>query len=101
VIGHELGHADHAGHVHVVAAGVGDGHLVAVSTLGGDRARVGRAGILPHWQRVQFAAEQHGGPVAVGQHACHSGAADAGVHREAIVLQLAGDALGGAVLLVG
>ena len=36
VIGHELGHAGHAGHVHVVAAGMGHRHLVAVSIPGGD-----------------------------------------------------------------
>ena len=95
VVGHELGHADHAGHVHVVPAGVVDRHLVAAGVLDGDGARVRRAGVLPQRQRVQLAAEQHGGPAAVGQDARHPGAADALLDREAVAPQLLGDAPGG------
>jgi len=99
-VGYELGHPGHAGHVHVVAAGVIDGHLVASGVPDGDGAGVGRAGVLPQRQRVEFAAQQDGRPGAVGQHAGHSGAADAGLDRQAIALQPLGDAPGGVVLLV-
>ena len=85
----------------VVAAGVGHRYLVAVGVLGGRGARVIRAGVLFDRQRVHVRPEQHGGPASVGQHADHAGAADAGLDRAAILLQLPGDALGGAVFLVG
>ncbi len=76
---------------HLVTAGVGDG----------DGARVRRAGLLPHRQGVQLAAEQDGGPAAVGQDAHHPGAADAAGDREPVAGQLLGHPLGGAVFLVG
>jgi hypothetical protein len=101
VIGHELGHAEQARHVHVVAAGMGHRHLVAGRILAGRSARVGRAGVLPDRQCVQFGSQQYGGPAAIGQDAHHSRTADAVVDREVILLQFLGDALGGAVLLVG
>ena len=101
VIGHELGHAKQAGHMDVVAAGVGHRYLVAVGVLGGRGARVIRAGVLFDRQCVHVSPEQHGGPVSVGQHADHAGAADAGLDRAAILLQLPGDALCGALFLVG
>ena len=101
VIGHELGHAEQARHVHVVATGMGHRHLVAVGILAGRSARVVRAGILPDGQCVQFGPEQYGGSAAIGQDAHHSRTADASVDREVIFLQFPGDTLGGALLLVG
>jgi hypothetical protein len=101
VIGHELGHAEQAGHVHVVATGMGHRHLVACGIQAGRSARVVRAGIFPDGQCVQFSSEQYGGSAAIGQDAHHSRTADASVDREAIFLQFPGDALGGVVLLVG
>ena len=77
-----------------------DGHLMTAGVLDGDGAGVGRAGVLPQRQRVEFAAQQDGRPGAVGQHADHSGAADAGLDRQAITPQPLGDAPGGVVLLV-
>ena len=85
----------------VVAAGVIDRHLVTAGVGCGVRARIGRAGGLPQRQRVEFAAEQDAGPAAVGQDARHPRAADSADDREAVVLELAGHPLGGAVLLVG
>ena len=86
--------------MHVVAAGVGDRHFAAVGPRGGYGARVVHAGVLFDGQRVQFGPEQDGRPGAVGQDAYHAGAADAGLDAEAAGLQLPGDALGRAVLLV-
>ena len=60
-----------------------------------------RAGLLSQRQRVEFAAEQDGGPAAVDQDARHAGTADTGGDREAVVAQPAGDALGGLVFLMG
>jgi hypothetical protein len=51
-------------------------------------------------QRVQFGPQQHRGPGAIGQDAHDSRPADARLDRAAILLQLPGDALGRAVLLV-
>ena len=84
-----------------MAAGMGDRHLVAVGIGDGHGARVGRAGVFPDGQGVQFGPEQNGGPGTVGQDANHSRAADAGLDRGAIFLQPPGDTLGGVVLLVG
>jgi hypothetical protein len=89
-----------AGHVHVVAAGVGDRDLMAPGVLRGRRAGVVRAGVLLDRQSVQFGPEQNGGPGAIGQDAHDARAADARLDRAAILLQLPGDALGCAVLLV-
>jgi hypothetical protein len=80
---------------------MGHRHLVAGGIPAGRGARVVRAGFLLQRQRVQFGPQQHGGAVAVGQDAHHSRAADAGLDREAVFPQLPGDALGGAMLLVG
>ena len=63
--------------MHVVAAGVVHRHLVTVGRSGGRGARVVHAGVFPDGQCVQFGAQQHGGPAAIGQDAGHSGAADA------------------------
>ena len=68
----------------------------AVAVLG-----VIRSGVLFDRQCVHVSPEQHGGPVSVGQHADHAGAADAGLDRAAILPQLPGDALCGALFLVG
>ena len=46
VISQQLGRTEQAGQVHVVAAGVGDGHCAAVRPRGGDGARVVHAGVL-------------------------------------------------------
>jgi hypothetical protein len=100
VTGQELDRAQQAGHVHVVAAGMGDRYLAAVGPLGGHGARVVHAGIFADGQRVQFGPEQDGRPGAVGQDAHHTRAADAGLDGEAVLAQFPGDALGGAVLLV-
>ena len=70
-----------------MAAGMGDRHLVAVGIGDGHGARVGRAGVFPDGQGVQFGPEQNGGPGTVGQDANHSRAADAGLDRGAIFLQ--------------
>jgi hypothetical protein len=101
VIGHELGHAEQARHVHVVATGMGHRHLVAGGIPAGRRSRVVRAGILSDGQCVQFGSEQYGWSAAIGQDTHHSRTADASVDREVIFLQFPGDTLGGALLLVG
>ena len=87
--------------MHVVAAGVGHRHLMAVSTLDGHGAGVVDAGVFPDRQRVEFGPEQDGGPAAVGQDAHHPGAADPGLDGEPVFVQLPGDLPGRAVLLVG
>jgi hypothetical protein len=101
VIGHEPGHAEQAGNVDVVTAGVGDRYLAAIGVPCGRGARVIRAGFLFDRQCVHVRPQQHGRPVAVGQHADHAGAPDAFLDRIAVLPQLPGDAAGGAVFLVG
>ena len=100
VIGHELDHAEQAGHVHVMAAGVGYRDLMTLGVLRGGGAGVVRAGVLLDRQRVQFGRKQHRGPGATGKDAHDSRPADARSDRAAILVQLPGDALGRAVLLV-
>ncbi len=87
--------------MHVVAAGVSHRHFVAVGGFGGHGARVVHAGAFPDGQRVEFGPQQDGGPGTVSQDAHYSRAADPGLHREAVFLQFPGDALGGAVLVMG
>jgi len=100
VTGQKLARPGQAGHMDVVPASMRHRHFLAVTIPGGHGARVLRAGVLPHRQGVHVRPQQDRRPAAVGQYAGHAGAADAGLDREAALLQLPGYAPGGTPLLV-
>ena len=94
-----LGRAHQHGGVGVVAAGVHHGHFLAqIGGLG--LARKGQAGVLQHRQRVHVGAQGHHlARQAALERAHHAGAAHAGLHLHAQLLQVLGHQLGGAHLL--
>ncbi|MDQ0710273.1 hypothetical protein QFZ52_002925 [Arthrobacter woluwensis] len=99
--GQQFGRPEQAGHVHIVAAGVHDGDVVAVRIGPAGGAGVVEAGLLLDGQAVHVRAQQHGGADAVGQDADDAGPAHALRHLEAELTQVPGDDAGGAGLLEG
>lgn len=90
---------DHRGDVHVVTAGVHDGHGVAGGVDAGRGAGIGEACLFADGQRVHVGACPDDRALAVAQDADHAGDADALVHLEAEIPQVTGGDAGGARLL--
>ena len=84
----------------VVAAGVGNRHLLAFAVEGTPLARVRQPRTFLHRQSVHVRAQHHGGAVAVVQHTCHAVATDTGDNVEPALLQAVGGQGGRALLLV-
>mmetsp|Transcript_6684 Transcript_6684/g.27966 ORF Transcript_6684/g.27966 Transcript_6684/m.27966 type:complete len:537 (-) Transcript_6684:250-1860(-) len=97
---HGARRAHPGGHVHIVAAAVGDEALAAVGH-GLGAARIGQAGLFFHGQRVEFGTNHNGGAGAVLEDRDQPGLADALGHREAQRAHLGRELGGRAHLLEG
>lgn len=96
--GEQRGDTDEPGGVHVVPAGVRNRYLLAIGVVADGSAGVCQAGGLLHRQRIDVAAQQDGGTVAVVECGHHAGLPDAGGHFVAEGPQSVGHDAGGAHL---
>ena len=86
--------ADDARHVHVMAARMHHGHVVARGIFRHYCAGVRQAGLLLHRQSIQISADQNRWPFSIPQNTHHSVFSDMGGHLESSLAQFLSHARG-------